>query len=55
MGELILGILVTAYFCYGLYALYREIGNKFLLGLREVRPRTSRKKKVGQNYQKKRG
>jgi hypothetical protein len=55
MGELILGILVMTYFCYGLYALYREIGNKSLPGLREAWPRTRLKKKMGQKYQKKQG
>ena len=66
MGELILVILVTMYFFYGFYALYRESGRKILIRLRDIShrlviglkrscSRTGREKKIGRKLQRKQG
>ncbi len=65
MGELILLIVVVAYFCYGFYALNRESGQQVLniirdlshkvrLGLKGIFNGTQRAKKVGQIIRKSR-
>ena len=59
MGELILLIVVVAYFCYGFYALKRERGSQVLkksrdfsrkirLGLKGIFGRTKKENEVGQ-------
>lgn len=63
VGELILLIVVAAYFCYGFYALNRESGwqvlnklrdfsHKARLGLKGFFGGTKREKKTGRNIRK---
>jgi len=66
MGELILFFVVVVYFCYGLYALYRESGQPFLrlmrdlghrmtIGFKDQFSRTEKNKQIRTNLAKRAG